>query len=216
MANAVTGNLTDNNDRFKPNFDRLKTMTEEQFFRNLKQVVSGNEIEAGYREMFDRAIQDYERLKTKSVDQQRDVYTVYERYKILEEMYIKEHERVLEAEDKRWILDNKLKEQEKTINELKEEVEKYKNLYKTSREEYTLVTTKQALGRKNIEQHLMHKAIELAEVKKKADEKENEVVNLSKQLEATMKETESLKEVVSYLQNVLGSQLTAGARSNGL
>ena len=167
-------------------FDSISNLPEEQYLEALRKQMDKLHAPKSVNDMLKRMLnllkgcKEREQAKANEVSEySRKILSVYDHYTILEEMYKTEHKTVLNLKDEKAelqakILDLTKNSSEQQANDLKKKLD-------AQRDEFNKQATKQALGRKKIEEKLMFKEIDYQSVKKKLQEIEAQ--NASLQLE---------------------------------
>lgn len=156
-----------------------------------------------------------EALQAKTKQYCKYVKAAEDNYGYLAELYKSEHKTNLDQQEQIIQLQTKLKEMEEaqTTNKerIQEQIQQMQNLYnekfEKQKDEFTKSANKQAMGRKNIEEKLMHKDNELNDVKKRLQDLETKFNHLEAQKQEKIKEADffksensQLKLLVAYLQ----------------
>ncbi|CAO3622516.1 unnamed protein product [Mucor fragilis] len=173
--------------------EELKTLTDEQFLEALKKYhVDNIHAPKSVKEILQRMYlllkSSKEREAVKSKEASEKILSVYDHYSILEEMYKTEHNAVIRLTDEKAEMKA---ESEKLASIAEQNVNDIKKQLETQREEANKQATKQALGRKRLEDIMIAKNIEIDSIKKKLQETEVQNNKLQLELQAS-------KQMVSY------------------
>ncbi|KAI8638647.1 hypothetical protein BD408DRAFT_485387 [Parasitella parasitica] len=99
-----------------------------------------------------------EEIKTNELSEySRKILSVHDHYTILEEMYKTEHKAVLKLRDEKAELQAQIDE---SISRSEQQASNFKKQLEQQKEEFNKLATRQALGRKKIEDRLMSKEVE--------------------------------------------------------
>ncbi|GAN06263.1 hypothetical protein MAM1_0117d05743 [Mucor ambiguus] len=174
-------------------FEDLRSLNDEQFLEALRKYhVDNNHAPRSVREILQRMLSllksSKEREAVKSMEVSEKILSVYDHYSILEEMYKTEHNAVIKLTDERAEMKAEIeklsKNTEKQVNEIQKQLE-------TQREDANKQATKQALGRKRLEDILVAKNIEIDSIKKKLQEMEAHNAKLYSEIHAN-------KQLINY------------------
>ncbi|KAI7878715.1 uncharacterized protein EV154DRAFT_568826 [Mucor mucedo] len=167
------------------------------------------------RQERDKFRKEAEHCETKSLQLTNYVKAAEDNYNALAKLYKGEHTKTLDQQEQIIQYQTRLKElgEEQTARELviRQQIEHMKQLsderVEKQREEYTKSANKQAMGRRNIEEKLMHKDAELNDLKKRLQDLETRFNHLEAQKQEKVneadfykKENSQLKLLVAYLQ----------------
>ncbi|KAI8047818.1 uncharacterized protein B0P05DRAFT_576169 [Gilbertella persicaria] len=148
-----------------------------------------------------KLIKEREAEAIKSSEYVRKINSIYEQYRVLEDLYKEEHKQVLDQQDQLAINQLKLQEKDKAREEAEKNVSQLNAKIEAITEEHKKSAQRQGLGRKNIEDKLMARDIELTELKRKYQELETHLSKATLEADRYKKENSQLKLVLTYIHN---------------
>ncbi|KAK4519690.1 uncharacterized protein ATC70_009929 [Mucor velutinosus] len=166
--------------------EELKTLSDEQFIEALKKYHVDNIhapriVKDILQRMYSLLKSSKEREAVKSKEASEKILSVYDHYSILEEMYKTEHNAVIKLTDEKAEMKAEF---ERLSSEAGQQLNEVKKQLETQREEANKQATKQALGRKRLEDILVAKNIEIDSIRKKLQEIEAQNAKLQTEIHA--------------------------------
>lgn len=205
-------------------------MTEkETLLKLLKQELTKDSIPQNYRAILSKSLEvlsqqekelstdrkKMDALETKCTQYSNYVKAAEDNYGSLTELYKAEHSKNLDQQEQIITLKTKLKDLEE-IKATKEQLfqQQFEQMkiahnekFEKQKDDYTKSANKQAMGRRNIEEKLMYKDIELSDLKKRLQDLETRLTHSEAQKQEKAKEADffknentQLKLLVAYLQ----------------
>ncbi|KAI8327608.1 hypothetical protein BD560DRAFT_417799 [Blakeslea trispora] len=174
----------------------------------IESLVSNTSTPVGYRDIFKKVIifsreliNERDSESAKASDHLRKVVAAYEQYQVLESLYKEEHKKVLDQHDQQALLEIKLIEKEKALQEALKQVTEANNRIEQLIEEHRRTAQRQGFGRKNIEDKLLARDMELDELKRKHQELESTTSQAAMETDRLKKENHQLKQILAYIRN---------------
>ncbi|KAI9359142.1 hypothetical protein BD770DRAFT_426981 [Pilaira anomala] len=223
MANNVLKTI------WQPEFSRYTDCSDAELYKGLEEESNNNKAPESYRKVISRVTNDIKRLSEQSeldrstierLERRTKEYSEYvksaeKNYDYLAELYKSEHKSNLDQKEKILELELKLKQMEETQairdERLKRQVADMKSSHneriERQREEFTKSANRQAQGRKNIEEKLVTKDNELADMRNRLQNLEarlahleNQNIEKNKESEHYQKENSQLKLLLNFFQ----------------
>ncbi|OBZ86588.1 hypothetical protein A0J61_03771 [Choanephora cucurbitarum] len=179
-----------------------------EFVSTLDTLAANPSTPLAYRDIFKKVvlfsrelINERDAESNKASDHLRKITSVYDQYRVLEDLYKVEHKKVLDQEDQKALLEIKLAEKQKELDAALQQTAEANKKIEQLIEEHRRTAQRQGVGRKNIEDKLYNKDRELDEMKRKYQELEHAVTKFSIESERLKKENNQFKLLLAYLQS---------------
>jgi regulator of replication initiation timing len=173
----------------------------------LKKESKNPQASAAYRNLLDRIVQEIDasqrqlQLKThEATEYNRKIIQVYESYKCLERGYREEHKGRLDLLDAEALASLKAQEQQEALQKANQEISELKASMQKQNEVSADKAKKQGIGRKNIEEKLMHAEVELEELRKKIQDRDGKLAQTVSEADLLRRENGQIKLLLTYFQ----------------
>ncbi|KAL7318141.1 hypothetical protein PS15m_004401 [Mucor circinelloides] len=168
-------------------FEELKALSDEQFLEALKRkhidsIHAPRSVKEIVQRMYSLLMDSKKREQAKYKEASDKILSVYDHYSILEEMYKTEHNAVLKLTDEKAELKAEAEILSSKAEQKANEIRKQLN---TQREEANKQATKQAMGRKRLEDILVAKNIEIDSTRRRLQEMETQNAKLQAELQTS-------------------------------